>query len=472
MYNKISIEKKRNSAHKGDMNFEPLPVDIMPNPVATFGNKENYSSSIYGGRGWQLLARSETDSLQWLEGIGLEMIRNYQTLTTGHDPYFEFANRLREKPPKLEEGEFKISRKDERKAEKELGKGDLHKEKPSMARRMGALANIGLGAVIAIGTAPISAVAAVDLFAVRAAEQKRLPNLVVLPPLGESPMPPGFSLLTLNCALSESEIMNGRNHLRGTETRLEGILGLIEEENPTVVFLQECFHTEILSRKLLHPLRKKGYQVVIPPKRARVLGFSGGIITLSRIPITQVGFFEFPFRSKVDQRAKKGGVIALIDGLCLVNTHMQASVEGTAQYKCDFRKEQFDGLLKFVEEKVGNMPILFAGDFNTGPKRSGSGDSLVYGRKEADYLSMEEGLLSKGFEELTVLNEEDLGTVIDTSSYTANHGFLEMAPLLKPNQPDHITVRGLGGAYKIVKITPMDWSGVLSDHVALKLEST
>ncbi len=156
--------------------------------------------------------------------------------------------------------------------------------------------------------------------------------------------------------------------------RFEKIASILRDSSYGIVCLQETFHTNLRHKIMTNAYNK--YNIYSRYDRDRDLAFGlvkmdcyGGLMTLSKYPIIEEKFFQYPLLSKysfIEKMAKKGLLITVVDVdgqfINIVNTHMYS---GSNKNAIAMRKSQ----IEFIKEKlnsndIGDNPTIIAGDFN------------------------------------------------------------------------------------------------------------
>eukprot|EP01012_Entosiphon_sulcatum_P015624 TRINITY_DN20584_c0_g1_i3.p1 TRINITY_DN20584_c0_g1~~TRINITY_DN20584_c0_g1_i3.p1 ORF type:complete len:473 (+),score=83.14 TRINITY_DN20584_c0_g1_i3:3-1421(+) len=163
---------------------------------------------------------------------------------------------------------------------------------------------------------PVFAVGAVVGMTLRVIDQFLKPDLVQRnsPTADDRKLAQGTELtvLTLNAALTEWEIMNAVNGLPLSFSRCRQTADYflnLEPDPPDVVCLQEVFSIWSANH-LAYLFHRAGYSVVFQRKPPKAVGMSSGLFIASRFPILDVEFHAFSEKGSDDALAKKGVLVA------------------------------------------------------------------------------------------------------------------------------------------------------------------
>lgn len=147
-----------------------------------------------------------------------------------------------------------------------------------------------------------------------------------------------------------------------------------------VICLQECNATfSFRVHRLLEELRRKGgYAYAAVPKRPPLLSpvawIDSGLVTASRLPITEVTDRKLPGGASVDRLMAKGAQCSRAAGWAVVNTHLQADYHLPSHGGCvpttRRRLRQLRALKEFVDGQRGEggaaqpARLVVCGDMN------------------------------------------------------------------------------------------------------------
>jgi len=370
----------------------------------------------------------------------------------------------------------------------------------------------------AAAKAPLALPAAAIGFSLRALDSRLSDEFIQLEQKGEPKVwtvGDPITLLNLNVALSESQIMNDRNQVGDSSKRARELSKFLLQEDPDVICLQEAFDVDLIRDTLGKDLQKAGYNVTIAAKRKNHLGLTSGLVFATKFKTDKPKFQPFSHLVSWDAAARKGVMTAQVHlnsdhSISITNTHMQGAfkqprgTENPSEKKVQARKDQFQEILSFTEKIIDAGAVndeIIMGDFNTSRFRRERDGSV---KATYDYSSFKDTVLQNykdlnqpdtnaGFK--TVLSRERdydhgnpnpkenetgtfQGSCINPRSPGVRYFGQGVDPdkmYIQPNVTDHLCMKNKDGnlfsetGYRYESILPVGPSGILSDHKAIKV---
>ena len=186
-----------------------------------------------------------------------------------------------------------------------------------------------------------------------------------------------------------------------------------------VLCLQEVWGTySRRASRLVVAAREAGFEYHARCPLPRLLdgkALDGGLMVLSRYPITASDWHLYSASAHEDQLAAKGALYVKLEvgtrAVHLFDTHMQAFYNLDDRPATAAKSIQVEELAKFVLEKTSGdtEPVVMAGDFNINSHLAGAGDGSEIAEYEALKASLKEGGLT-GVVDI-VASEHDSGKV-------------------------------------------------------------
>ncbi len=224
-----------------------------------------------------------------------------------------------------------------------------------------------------------------------------------------------LNVVTFNTWALPIELPN-HNH----KNRFQIIPSKLSQSNSDIICLQETFHPN-LRKQIINNLHHEYYMSMNCKCNMDIIPFIkkdcyGGLITLSKYPITTQYFFKYPINNKtslIETIGGKGFLFSVIDlgymKMNVINTHLYAGNDTESENR---RLEQIvfmHQIIKTIPE-YNQYPTLLLGDLNFNHPNIKS--SIVY-----SYIQN----IMSFVDSKTNINENDLTMDCKTNNYVPNH---------------------------------------------------
>ena len=269
------------------------------------------------------------------------------------------------------------------------------------------------------------------------------------------------SLLTYN--LWGLPVWVPRSNQRQRFTELAKVLAEREE---TILCLQETFSKK-LRQKLIPRLQENFHVYSDYNKSKRIAGLvpidqKGGLMTLSKYPIVEEQFFQYPLNKKMrweERFARKGFIwtkIKMPRGyINIINTHLYASGNNPSEQQRLLQIQYMEKVLDTIPDFY-KFPTMLLGDINichpyVSQKYPHRTQSLVY-----DYLLSEMNFIDS----MPDICDDDCTIHCDRNHYVSANNDLQKLDYCFLHIPDNYT-------HEIIHQAPLfDGMDAMSDHLA------
>jgi len=200
---------------------------------------------------------------------------------------------------------------------------------------------------------------------------------------------------------------------------------------------------------------------------------TGGLLVLSRLPITGSRFFPHPpdAGSKPDERVgRKGAMIVHLDtplgNVTVLAVHLYA---GTKPKHAEVRRAQLGPVLEILNREANGSPVVFAGDVNASPTESYPEAADPKNPPTAEYAA----LIEAGFSDPLPPNPTPASRTATWVPSRNRYAALPYQETKTDARYDYVLVRSGSAHVWAVKDarTVLDEAGAhLSDHLGVQVE--